>query len=154
MISQSEIASRLSTTQSYSSPSSRRRGKHKMYIGMAPGVGKTYRMLEEAHDLKEQGIDVVIGLLETHGRAETAQKALGLEVVPKKAIIHGGVTLGEMDTDAILARQPQLVLVDELAHTNVPGSALEKLYQDDEVILNDVIDLYSTVYIQQLESLN
>jgi two-component system sensor histidine kinase KdpD len=125
-----------------------------MYIGMAPGVGKTYRMLEEAHDLKEQGIDVVIGLLETHGRAETAQKALGLEVVPKKAIIHGGVTLGEMDTDAILARQPQLVLVDELAHTNVPGSQREKRYQDVEVILNAGIDVYSTVNIQHLESLN
>jgi two-component system sensor histidine kinase KdpD len=107
-----------------------------MYIGMAPGVGKTYRMLAEAHDLKEQGIDVVIGVLETHGRAETAQQALGLEVVPRKAIIHGGVTLGEMDTEAILLRQPQLVLVDELAHTNVPGSEREKRYQDVEVILN------------------
>ncbi|MDP8963823.1 MAG: universal stress protein [Cyanobacteriota bacterium] len=154
MISQSEITSRLSTTQTYSSPSSRRRGKHKMYIGMAPGVGKTYRMLEEAHDLKEQGIDVVIGVLETHGRAETAQKALGLEVVPKKAIVHGGVMLGEMDTDAILARQPQLVLVDELAHTNVPGSAREKRYEDVEVILEAGIDVYSTVNIQHLESLN
>jgi two-component system sensor histidine kinase KdpD len=125
-----------------------------MYIGMAPGVGKTYRMLAEAHDLKEQGIDVVIGVLETHGRAETAQQALGLEVVPRKAIIHGGVTLGEMDTEAILLRQPQLVLVDELAHTNVPGSEREKRYQDVEVILTSGIDVYSTVNIQHLESLN
>lgn len=98
MISKSEIASRLSTTETYSSSSSRRRGKHKMYIGMAPGVGKTYRMLAEAHDLKEQGIDVVIGLLETHGRVETSEQALGLEVVPRKAIVHGGVTLSEMDS--------------------------------------------------------
>ena len=154
MIDKSEIASRLSTNQTYSMLSSSRRGKHKMYIGMAPGVGKTYRMLAEAHDFKEQGIDVVIGVLETHGRAETAQQALGLEVVHKKAIIHGGVTLREMDTEAILARQPQLVLVDELAHTNVPGSEREKRYQDVEVILNSGIDVYSTVNIQHLESLN
>ena len=154
MITKSEIASRLSTTQTYSLISTRRRGKHKMYIGMAPGVGKTYRMLAEAHDLKEQGIDVVIGILETHGRAETAEQALGLEVVPRKAIIHGGVTLSEMDTDAILERQPQLVLVDELAHTNVPGSEREKRYQDVELIINAGIDVYSTVNIQHLESLN
>ena len=138
---------------SYAQPK-QRRGKHKIYIGMAPGVGKTYRMLQEAHDLKEEGIDVVIGLLETHGRAETAEEAVGLEVVPKKAIVRGSVTLGEMDTDAILERQPQLVLVDELAHTNVPGSEREKRYQDVEVILNAGIDVYSTVNIQHLESLN
>lgn len=154
MINKSEIASRLSTTQTYSSFSARRRGKHKMYIGMAPGVGKTYRMLAEAHDLKEQGIDVVIGVLETHGRAETAEQAIGLEVVPKKAIIRSGVTLWEMDTDAIMARQPQLVLIDELAHTNVPSSEREKRYQDVEFILNAGIDVYSTVNIQHLESLN
>jgi two-component system sensor histidine kinase KdpD len=134
--------------------SKRHRGKHKMFIGMAPGVGKTYRMLEEAHQLKEEGIDVVIGLLETHGREETAQQAVGLEVVPKKAIVHKGVTLWEMDTDAILERQPQLVLVDELAHTNVPGSPREKRYQDVEVILEAGLDVYSTVNIQHLESLN
>jgi two-component system sensor histidine kinase KdpD len=132
----------------------RRRGKHKIYIGMAPGVGKTYRMLQEAKELKEEGIDVVIGLLETHGREETAEQALGLEVIPKKAIIHGGVTLWEMDTDVILERQPQLVIVDELAHTNVPGSEREKRYQDVEVILNAGIEVYSTVNIQHLESLN
>jgi two-component system sensor histidine kinase KdpD len=154
MITKSDIAGRLSTTETYSMLSSRRRGKHKMYIGMAPGVGKTYRMLEEAHDLKEEGIDVVIGLLETHGREETAEKAINLEVVPRQAIVRGGVTLGEMDTDAILERQPQLVLVDELAHTNVPGSQREKRYQDVEVILEAGIDVYSTVNIQHLESLN
>lgn len=154
MINKSEIASHLNNTNTHPLLFSRRRGKHKMYIGMAPGVGKTYRMLAEAHDLKEQGIDVVIGVLETHGRAETIEQAIGLEVVPKKAIIHGGVTLAEMDTEAILARQPQLVLVDELAHTNVPGSEREKRYKDVEIIINAGIDVYSTVNIQHLESLN
>lgn len=150
MIGKSELANQ----QTPYKLSKQRRGKHKMFIGMAPGVGKTYRMLEEAHELKEEGIDVVIGLLETHGREETAEQAVGLEVVPKKAIVHKGVTLGEMDTDAVLERQPQLVLVDELAHTNVPGSLREKRYQDVEVILEAGIDVYSTVNIQHLESLN
>lgn len=131
-----------------------RRGKHKIFIGMAPGVGKTCRMLEEGHLLKRQGIDVVIGLLETHGRKETAQKGEGLEIVTRKEIVRGGMTLTEMDTDAILVRQPQLVLIDELAHTNVPGSEREKRYQDVEVILKAGIDVYSTVNIQHLESLN
>jgi two-component system, OmpR family, sensor histidine kinase KdpD len=87
----------------------RKRGKHKIFIGMAPGVGKTFRMLEEGHCLREEGIDVVIGLLETHGREETAEKALGLEVVPRKEVVWSGRSLTEMDTEAILARQPQLV---------------------------------------------
>jgi len=131
-----------------------RRGKHKIFIGMAPGVGKTCRMLEEAHLLKQHGIDVVIGLLETHGRKDTAQTAEGLELVPRQKILRGGMTLTEMDTDAILARSPQVALVDELAHTNVPGSLHEKRYQDVEVILTAGIDVYSTVNIQHLESLN
>ncbi len=131
-----------------------RRGKHKIFIGMAPGVGKTCRMLEEAHRLKKQGIDVVVGILETHGRKETAQKAEGLEMVPRQEIPRGGLTLTEMDTDGIIERSPQLVLVDELAHTNVPGSLREKRYQDVEVILAAGIDVYSTVNIQHLESLN
>ncbi|MEW5860443.1 MAG: sensor histidine kinase KdpD [Cyanobacteriota bacterium] len=125
-----------------------------MFIGMAPGVGKTYRMLEEAYKLKQEGIDVVIGLLETHGRKETAQKAEGLEMIPRKTIVRGGMTLTEMDTNALLERKPSLALVDELAHTNVPGSEREKRYQDVEVILNAGIDVYSTVNIQHLESLN
>ncbi len=154
MIHKSEIAEQPSSVEPHYTPSHRRRGKHKMFIGMAPGVGKTYRMLEEAHQLKEEGIDVVMGFLETHGREETADKAVGLEVIPKKLIVHGGITLGEMDTDAILERQPQLVLVDELAHTNIPGSLREKRYQDVEVILEAGIDVYSTVNIQHLESLN
>ncbi|WP_404783955.1 universal stress protein [Altericista sp. CCNU0014] len=129
-----------------------RRGKHKIFIGMAPGVGKTYKMLEEAHLLKQEGIDVVIGLLETHGRKETADKAVGLETIPRIAV--GELRLLEMDTEGVLARSPQLVLIDELAHTNVPGSAREKRYQDVEIILNAGIDVYSTVNIQHLESLN
>ncbi len=133
---------------------SAKHGKHKIFIGMAPGVGKTYRMLEEAHQLKQEGIDVVIGLLETHGRKETAQKAVGLEIIPKKTIVHKNINLEEMDSEAILARCPQLVLVDELAHTNVPNSAREKRYQDVELILEAGIDVYSTVNIQHLESLN
>ncbi|NJO41866.1 MAG: sensor histidine kinase KdpD [Cyanobacteria bacterium RU_5_0] len=129
-------------------------GKHKVFIGMAPGVGKTYRMLEEGHRLRQEGIDVVIGLLETHNRQETAQRAEGLEIVLRQQINCSGVILSEMDTDAILARQPQLVLIDELAHTNVPGSQREKRYQDVEVVLAAGIDVFSTVNIQHLESLN
>lgn len=119
-------------------------------------------MLEEAHNLKAEGIDIVIGLLETHGRKETAERAKGLEVVPKMAMpcgkananSHGNNTLYEMDTEAIIARSPQLVLVDELAHTNIPGSRREKRYQDVEIILEAGINVYSTVNIQHLESLN
>jgi two-component system sensor histidine kinase KdpD len=130
-----------------------RLGKHKIFIGMCPGVGKTFKMLEEAHRLRAEGLDVVIGLLETHGRAETAEKADGLEQIPRKQISYQGVTLTEMDTDAILQRHPQLVLVDELAHTNVPGSEREKRFQDVEMILAAGIDVYSTVNIQHIESL-
>lgn len=129
-------------------------GKHKIFIGMAPGVGKTFRMLEEAHQLKQEGVDVVIGLLETHGRKETAERAEGLEIIPRQQVNYHGVTLTEMDTSAILARRPQLVLVDELAHTNVPGSEREKRYQDVEVLLAAGIDVYSTMNIQHIESLN
>jgi two-component system, OmpR family, sensor histidine kinase KdpD len=131
-----------------------RRGKHKIFIGMAPGVGKTYKMLEEGHRLKEEGIDVVIGIVETHGRRETQEKVRGLEVVSRNTVMVKNVPLEEMDTDAIIDRSPQLVLVDELAHTNIPGSQREKRYQDVEVILAAGIDVYSTVNIQHIESLN
>ncbi len=131
-----------------------RRGKHKIFIGMSPGVGKTYRMLEEGHQLRAEGIDVVIGLLETHNRDETAAKAIGLEQILRQQITWQNVTLTEMDVAAILDRQPQLVLIDELAHTNIPGSEREKRYQDVEYILAAGIDVYSTVNIQHLESLN
>jgi two-component system, OmpR family, sensor histidine kinase KdpD len=143
-----------SSASPYSSNHVRRRGKHKIFIGMSPGVGKTYRMLEEAHELRQEGTDVVIGLLETHGRQETADKAVGLEIIPRKTITWKGVTLTEMDTEAVIDRHPQLALVDELAHTNAPGSKYDKRYQDVEDILNAGIDVYSTVNIQHLESLN
>lgn len=133
---------------------SSKRGKHKIFIGMSPGVGKTYRMLEEAHSLKEEGIDVVVGLLETHGREETAKMAIGLEIVSRQEVMRSQRVLTEMDTEAIIARQPQLALIDELAHTNVPGCKHEKRYQDVEEILAAGIDVYSTVNIQHLESLN
>lgn len=133
---------------------SHRRGKHKIFIGMSPGVGKTYRMLEEGHRLRAEGIDVVIGLLETHNRAETEEKAIGLELIPRQQIKWESVTLTEMDTEAIVKRQPQLALVDELAHTNVPNAEREKRYQDVEILLEAGIDVYSTVNIQHIESLN
>lgn len=154
MIGKSEIIPGMTPQASSTNIRTSRRGKHKIFIGMAPGVGKTYRMLEEAHALKTEGIDVVVGLLETHGRKETAQKAQGLEIIPRKQIPRGGLTLTEMDTDAIIARSPQLALIDELAHTNVPGSEREKRYQDVEIILAAGIDVYSTVNIQHIESLN
>jgi len=132
----------------------RRRGKHKIFIGMSPGVGKTYRMLEEGHRLRVEGTDIVVGLLETHNRAETIGKSIGLELIPRLQITWEAVTLTEMDTNAILERQPQLVLVDELAHTNVPGAEREKRYQDVEVLLEAGIDVYSTLNIQHIESLN
>ena len=132
----------------------RRRGKHKIFIGMAPGVGKTFRMLEEGHRLKSEGIDVAIGLLETHGRKETAAKGEGLEIVPRKQMLRGEKMLTEMDTEAVIERRPQLALVDELAHTNIPGSLREKRYQDVEEILNAGIDVFSTLNIQHIESLN
>ncbi len=131
-----------------------RRGKHKIFIGMAPGVGKTYRMLEEGHQLRREGIDVAIALLETHGRQETFEKSIGLELIPRKQISVSGVDLTEMDTDAVIARHPQLTLVDELAHTNIPGSKYGKRYQDVEEILAAGIDVFSTMNIQHLESLN
>jgi two-component system, OmpR family, sensor histidine kinase KdpD len=127
-----------------------RRGKHKIFIGMSPGVGKTYKMLDEAHSLKKEGVDVVIGLLETHGRKDTKAKAIGLEMLPLRQVSG----LSEMDTDAILARSPQCVLIDELAHTNIPNSPREKRYQDVEVILQAGINVYSTLNIQHIESLN
>src|SRR5262245_47247456 len=107
-----------------------RRGKLKIYIGHAAGVGKTYQMLEDAHLLKKQGVDVVVGFVETHGRAETQAKIEGLEVVSRRVLTYKGKSLEEMDLPAILARKPEVVLVDELAHTNVPGAENEKRYQD------------------------
>ncbi len=132
----------------------RQKGKHKIFIGMAPGVGKTYKMLQEAKALKQAGIDVVIGVLETHGRKDTAEQSVGLEIMSRIGNDRVNGNFLEMDVQGIIDRQPQLVLVDELAHTNIPGSAREKRYQDVEIILAAGIDVYSTVNVQHLESLN
>jgi two-component system, OmpR family, sensor histidine kinase KdpD len=129
-------------------------GRLKIFVGYAAGVGKTYAMLEAAHQRKEEGVDVVIGYVETHGRAETEARVSGLEVLQRKAISYRGVILTELDTDSVIARRPQLVLVDELAHTNAPGSRHLKRYQDVEEILASGIDVYTTLNIQHLESLN
>src|SRR5215471_21833140 len=107
-----------------------RRGKLKIYIGHAAGVGKTYQMLEDAHHLKKQGVDVVAGFIETHGRTETAERITGLEVIPRRTVAYKGKTLEEMDLPAILARRPEAVIVDELAHTNAPGEENVKRYED------------------------
>ncbi|MGL5082067.1 MAG: universal stress protein [Microcoleaceae cyanobacterium] len=129
-------------------------GQHRIYIGMAPGVGKTYRMLQEANALKKEGVDVVIGVLETHGREGTAEQLQSLERIPLLEILYQGKVLRELNVEAIIKRQPQLVLVDELAHTNIPGSVREKRYQDVEILRNAGIDVFSTVNIQHFESLN
>ncbi len=130
------------------------RGNYKIFLGMAAGVGKTYRMLQEGQAEAEAGRDVAIGYLEPHGRAETTAQAEGLETVPRRAVIYRGNTLVEMDLPAILRRAPELCLIDELAHTNVPGLEHEKRYEDIEDVLAAGIDVYSTVNVQHLESLN
>ena len=130
------------------------RGRLKVFLGAAPGVGKTYEMLTEAAERKRGGTDVVVGVVETHGRAETEALLHGLETIPRREAEDRAHSLAEMDIDAILARRPELVLVDELAHTNAPGSRHDKRYQDVEELLAAGIDVYSTVNIQHLESLN
>jgi two-component system sensor histidine kinase KdpD len=129
------------------------RGRLKVYLGSSAGVGKTYAMLREGHRLKRQGVDVAIGFVETHGRAETAEQIGDLEVIPPRSLEYRGVTLREMDIDAILARHPTVCLVDELAHTNAPGSRHPKRYQDVEDVLRAGIHVITTVNIQHLESL-
>jgi len=129
-------------------------GKLKIFIGAAPGVGKTYKMLEEARAKRKDGVDVVVGVVETHGRAETEALLAGLEVIPRRRVDYRGRTLEEMDLDAVVARRPQLVLVDELAHTNAPGSRHPKRYLDVEELLANRIDVYTTVNVQHVESLN
>ncbi|MVP01410.1 histidine kinase [Paenibacillus lutrae] len=131
-----------------------RRGKFKVYIGAAPGVGKTYMMLREGNDLLKRKIDVVIGLLELHGRKETAAQVGELEIIPRSIIDYRGTALQEMDTQAIIRRLPEVVLVDELAHTNMPGSKHKKRYSDVLDLLNAGISVISTVNVQHLESLN
>jgi two-component system sensor histidine kinase KdpD len=130
------------------------RGHLKVFIGMAPGVGKTYRMLQEGAAEAESGRDVVVGYLESHGRAETLAQAEGLEIVPRRSVVYRGTALEEMDLPAVLQRKPELCLIDELAHTNAPGVEHEKRYEDVRDVLEAGIDVYSTVNVQHLESLN
>jgi two-component system, OmpR family, sensor histidine kinase KdpD len=129
-------------------------GHYKVFLGMAAGVGKTYRMLEEGHAEAEAGRDVVVGLLETHGRAATAALVEGLETLPRRTVAYRGVELEEMDLPAVIARKPELVLIDELAHTNVPGVEHAKRYEDIADVLDAGIDVLSTMNVQHLESLN
>jgi len=129
------------------------RGKLKIYLGYGPGVGKTWQMLLEGHRIKLEGIDIVVGLVETHGRLETAGLVEGLEVIPRRRIQYHGITIDEMDLDAVLARQPKVALVDELAHTNAPGGKNLKRYQDVQILLDAGIHVISTLNIQHLESI-
>ncbi|WP_426564499.1 DUF4118 domain-containing protein [Angustibacter sp. McL0619] len=130
------------------------RGTLRVYLGAAPGVGKTFAMLDEGHRRLERGTDVVVGFVETHGRQHTAELVDGLEVVPRRGLIHRGSAFTEMDVDAVLARRPRVALVDELAHTNVPGSRNAKRWQDVEELLAAGVDVVATVNIQHLESVN
>jgi two-component system, OmpR family, sensor histidine kinase KdpD len=131
-----------------------RRGRLKIYMGYAAGVGKTYQMLVEAQELRAKGVDIVVGFFEPHGRKDTIAKTEGLEIVPRKKIEYRGSVFEEMDTDAILARHPQCCAVDEFPHTNVPGSARTKRWEDVQVLLDAGIDVLTTMNIQHLESLN
>ncbi|TWP50422.1 sensor histidine kinase KdpD [Lentzea tibetensis] len=131
-----------------------KRGELRIYLGAAPGVGKTFAMLGEAHRRRERGTDVVVGLVETHGREKTADLLAGLEILPREEIHHRGAGFTEMDVDGLLARAPEVAVVDELAHTNVPGSRNDKRWQDIEELLDAGIDVLSTVNVQHLESLN
>jgi two-component system, OmpR family, sensor histidine kinase KdpD len=140
-----QVLATLQTTQ---------RPRLRIYIGAAPGVGKTYSMIEDAHALRREGVDVVIGFVESHGRSDTEAKVADLEVIPRRKVEYRGVMLEEMDLDAILARKPALCVVDELAHTNAPGRRHEKRYQDVLELLDAGIGVMTAVNIQHLETLN
>ena len=129
------------------------RGRLRIYVGMAPGVGKTYRMLDEGHRRVARGTDLVIGFAETHGRSVVAERLEGLEIVPRRRIEYRGLVVEEMDTEAVVDRGPTVALIDELAHTNVPGSAREKRWQDVEIIRDAGIHVVSTMNVQHLTSL-
>jgi two-component system, OmpR family, sensor histidine kinase KdpD len=142
------------TLDTPATPAPHARGRHKIFLGYAPGVGKTYTMLAEAHRRVSRGEDVAIGIVETHGRAETAKLTEGLEQVPRKQLHYRGSTFEEMDTAAVIARHPTWALVDELAHTNIPGTRHAKRWQSVEEILDAGISVISTVNVQHFESLN
>jgi two-component system sensor histidine kinase KdpD len=131
-----------------------RRGRLKLYVGFAAGVGKTYRMLQEAHDLRRRGVDVVVGFIEPHGRAETEALLDGLEIVPRQRTEYRGVMVEEMDLNAVLRRKPQVAIVDEIPHTNAPGSPNRKRYQDVLALLDAGINVIGALNVQHLESLN
>ena len=131
-----------------------RRGRLKLYVGFAAGVGKTYRMLQEAHDLRRRGVDVVIAFIEPHGRAETSALIEGLEVIPRRRVDYRGVTVEEMDLEAVLLRRPTVAVVDEIPHTNVPGSRNRKRYQDVLALIDGGINVIGAMNVQHLESLN
>ncbi len=135
-------------------PEFSRRGTLKMFLGYAAGVGKTYKMLDEAHELKSKGVDVVVGYFEPHGRKDTIAEAQGLEILPRRTITYRGATFEEMDTDAILRRHPEVCVVDEFAHTNVPGSERTKRWEDVHVLLDNGINVMTNMNVQHLESLN
>ncbi len=135
-------------------PASQPPGKLTIYLGYAAGVGKTYQMLDRGQELRGQGVDVVVGYFELHGRQDTISKAQGLEVVPRRTISYRGTSFEEMDTEAILRRNPRVCLVDELAHTNVPGSERLKRWQDVRALLEAGIEVLTTLNVQHLESLN
>ena len=130
------------------------RGRLKMYLGYAAGVGKTFRMLDEGQALRQKGVDIVIGYFEPHARPDTIAKSEGFEVVPRRKITYGGAQFEEMDAEAIVRRHPAVAIVDEFAHTNIPGSERAKRWQDVEVILDAGIDVFTTMNVQHLESLN
>src|SRR5262245_17219756 len=130
-----------------------KRGRLKVYIGSAAGVGKTYQMLEEAHALQKRGVDIVLAFVETHGRADTARLIEGLEVVPRRRVEYRGVAVEELDLDAVLARKPAIAVVDEIPHTNAPGSQNKKRFQDVLAILDAGINVIGALNIQHLESL-
>jgi two-component system sensor histidine kinase KdpD len=130
------------------------RGRLKVYLGYAAGVGKTYRMLQEAQAMKQKGADIVIGYFEPHGRQDTIAQTEGLEVVPRRTLDYGGTKFEDMDVDAVLRRKPQIAIVDELAHTNIPGCERVKRWQDMRTLLDAGIDVLTTMNVQHLESLN
>ena len=130
------------------------KGRLKIYLGYAAGVGKTYRMLQEAQALRQKGVDIVIGYFESHGRQETIVQTEGLEAIPRRILTYNGSVFEEMDVEAVLRRKPAVALVDELAHTNVPGSERLKRWQDVHALLDAGIDVLTTMNVQHLESLN
>ena len=130
------------------------RGRLRIYLGSAPGVGKTVAMLDEGRRRADRGTDVVVGIVETHGRPHTTRMVEGHEVIPRRVLDHRGSAVTEMDVDAILRRRPRVALVDELAHSNAPGSRNAKRWQDVQELLDAGIDVYTTVNVQHLEALN